>query len=76
MSARAPIRNAWCEAPSNFQLPSPDPMRDTDVRAALRRGDGTRAFTIRMHGSSAVLDAMAGAELDALHRTGPRPGYG
>ena len=74
MSAHTPIRDAWCEAPSNFRPPSPDPLRDTDVRAALRRGDGARAF-IAIHGSSAALDAMTDAELDALRAGSRRIGH-
>ncbi len=72
----SPSRDPWHEAPSNFRPPLPDPLRDTDVRAEHRRGDSARAFNVGLHGSSAMLDAPAGAELDALHRTGPRAGYG
>ena len=74
MSAHTSMHDPWHEAPSNFRPPSPDPLRDTDVRATLRRGDGARPF-IAMHGSSAVLDAMTVAGLGALQRAGRRVGY-
>ena len=61
-------RLSWHEAPSNFRPPSPDPLRDTDVRAAHRRGDGARAFSIGMRGSTEV----TGEELAALCNAGQR----